>query len=352
MKTDYIIIGQGLCGTLLSYELLKRGKSVVVVDDGNPSGSSRVAAGFINPVTGKRHVTSWRFDTFIHTALEVYEALEKETGLEIIRKISLIQFHTGREEREVFTNRMKGNPWLSDIDADVWDVFFNFHFGAGSAAPCYIIHPHFLNVWRNKLSFSGMLREQQFNWDECEINSDGVHWNDIQANAVICCDGSASFRNPYFQHLPFSLNKGQVLHVRIPGLPNDCAYHHRYKLIPLQNELFWVGASFEWNYPDLNIISEFRLGVETYLRDFLKLPSETIAHIAGERPSSIDYRPFVGRHPNVAQVAILNGMGTKGYLQAPFFAIQLAEYLCEGSTLSPEVDIQRFARLLTKFGNP
>ena len=43
MTVDYIIVGQGICGTFLSWNLLKKGKSVLVIDDeANPYSSSKV----------------------------------------------------------------------------------------------------------------------------------------------------------------------------------------------------------------------------------------------------------------------------------------------------------------------
>ena len=50
------IIGQGLAGSLLAWRLLLRGERVLVVDNGYCSASSTVAAGLINPVTGKKEL--------------------------------------------------------------------------------------------------------------------------------------------------------------------------------------------------------------------------------------------------------------------------------------------------------
>jgi flavin-dependent dehydrogenase len=36
MQVDTIIIGQGLCGTMLSWHLMKAGQQVLVIDESNP----------------------------------------------------------------------------------------------------------------------------------------------------------------------------------------------------------------------------------------------------------------------------------------------------------------------------
>ena len=48
---DVLIIGQGICGSFLSFELERAGLSYLVIDEARPFAASRVAAGLINPVT-------------------------------------------------------------------------------------------------------------------------------------------------------------------------------------------------------------------------------------------------------------------------------------------------------------
>ena len=65
MQVDTLIIGQGLCGSFLSWNLLKAGQRVMVVDRANPYTATKVASGVINPVTGRRIVRTWEIETFI-----------------------------------------------------------------------------------------------------------------------------------------------------------------------------------------------------------------------------------------------------------------------------------------------
>ena len=52
---DYIIVGQGIAGTNLAFQLIDSGKSIMVIDQVNLNSSSRVATGIINPVTGRKN---------------------------------------------------------------------------------------------------------------------------------------------------------------------------------------------------------------------------------------------------------------------------------------------------------
>ena len=57
---DYIIVGQGIAGSCLAFELLERGAKIEIFDESWRDAACLVAAGVINPITGKRLVKSWR----------------------------------------------------------------------------------------------------------------------------------------------------------------------------------------------------------------------------------------------------------------------------------------------------
>ena len=68
MEFDYIIIGQGICGTFLSWNLIKAGKKILVIDELQKFSSTKVASGIINPVTGRRVVTTWMIEELLSFA--------------------------------------------------------------------------------------------------------------------------------------------------------------------------------------------------------------------------------------------------------------------------------------------
>jgi len=79
----------------------------------------------------------------------------------------------------------------------------------------------------------------------------------------------------------------------------------------------------------------------------LKIPFIIKDHLASLRPATIERRPFVGLHPQHNNMAIFNGMGTKGCSLAPWFAKQFADHLVSNVSLDPLCDIKRFHRILT-----
>jgi glycine/D-amino acid oxidase-like deaminating enzyme len=348
-RLDYIILGQGICGTFLSYYLLKAGKKVLVIDESKPFTASKAASGVINPVTGRRIVRTWRIEELLPFALEAYEDLGREINMYLIKSISILDFHASTQMKEAFVKRMlEGEDYLQiPPDAGEWTNYFNFYFGVGAVSPSLLIDLNtMLSTWRQKLKEKDLLLEEVFDWNECSNETNHIAYKNIKADKVICCDGVAGFDNPYFNKLPYAKIKGEAIIARIPTLPATYIYKQGLSIVPWKQDLFWIGSSYEWNYDDVLPTTSFLRKVETHLQQWLKMPYTIVDHFASERPATIERRPFVGVHPHHPSVAIFNGMGTKGCSLAPFFAYQLTKHLLEQQPLYAEVDVQRFKRIL------
>jgi glycine/D-amino acid oxidase-like deaminating enzyme len=89
-------------------------------------------------------------------------------------------------------------------------------------------------------------------------------------------------------------------------------------------------------------------GIEELLsqaKKLIKRDFEIVNKNWGHRPTTIDRRPILGRHPAHQKLFIFNGLGTKGVSLAPFFAINLLNFLEGKIDLDKEVNIARFYSL-------
>ena len=351
MQTDYIIVGQGLCGTLLSYELMNAGKKVMVIDESLPYTAGKVASGLINPVTGMRVVKSWMTDELLPVAIAVYSELETELGISIMNNAPLLEFHPTQTARDIFNERSKEytEHLKTGVDEKNWLESFQFYYGIGEVATSKLIDMrHLQATWRRRLRNEAVLMEEKFDMAAFVIERDKVVYKDVEASKIIFCDGCAGLDNPYFSRLPFALNKGEVLLARVPDLPRGHVYKQGLKIAPWGDDLFWVGSSFEWTYDDINISERFRERTAQQLTNWLKLPFEIMDHWASIRPATVDHKPFAGFHPLHPGVGILNGMGAKGCLQAPYFARSMAMHLLHGTPVHREADIARYTKILSR----
>jgi glycine/D-amino acid oxidase-like deaminating enzyme len=350
MTADYLIIGQGICGTFLSRNLLKEGKKVIVIDEPRPFSSTRVASGVINPVTGRRLVKTWMIDELLPFAKKEYEQFGKELDVSLVKQCDLLVFHPTPQMREAFEERYESDrQYVAKEGDEPWREFFNFNYGVGRIAPClHIALNLLLDKWRDALKQKGVLIEERFSNDDLFFSEHSASYKGITAGKVIFCNGTDAFSLPYFNLLPYAKNKGEALIVSVPGLPADNIYKQGLSIVPWKDELFWVGSTYEWDFTNLQPTDGFRKKAEEQLKSWLKLPFTIVDHIASERPATLERKPFVGLHPAKPSIGIFNGMGTKGCSLAPYFAKQFTRCLVNGEAIDPEADIQRFKRILSQ----
>jgi len=347
LNVDYIIVGQGIAGTLLAHFLQKANQKVYVFDPGSKSAASQVAAGIINPITGRRYVKSWRVDELIPFARNTYGQMEEELGIRI--------FHEHRIIRTLF-NQVEENNWLSRTAEPGYDSYMLdtaqlaeyqehtvpvFRYGEVQQAAQVDIGTLSL-AYREKLLSEGVYQQTTFDFDQLEMLPKGVRYGAIEAKGIVFCEGAQAKENPFFQYLPFGGVKGEVLIVRIPKAEFSKIFKHRVFIVPLTDGLYWIGATYDRKYDHEQPTEKGRQFLEERLSDILKLPFEVMEHRAAIRPTVKDRRPFLGTHPDFPSLFIFNGLGTKGASLGPFWANHMTEYLLKGQPLDGAVDIDRF----------
>lgn len=352
MMKDVLIVGQGICGTFLSWWLEQKGLSFTVIDEQRPHTASRAAAGLINPVTGRRIVKTWMIDELLPFVEEAYANLSAALQLNCLHQTRVVDFFPTAQMRLAFLQRYEEDPQYLQLPADdhAYDQLFRYDLGYGMITPCYLADlPKLLPAFRRRLIQKDALLEEPFNIGSLIVEKQHIRYKDITARMVVFCDGVQSGDNPYFSRLPFAPNKGEALILEIPDLPpSTTVFKKGMSLAPWQDGLYWVGSSYEWSFTDTGPTETFRQKTKALLEDWLRQPFCILDHIASVRPATLERRPFVGFHPLHPTIGILNGMGTKGCSLAPYFAHQLVEHITEGTPVRPDADVRRFAKILSR----
>lgn len=388
MQTSVLIVGQGLCGTWLSFWLQQLGIDCVVIDEARPNTSTRVASGVINPVTGRRMTRTWMADEVIPFAAQAYEELGRKISakyevrstrenqgqgrgeeeclntndvlttnhqpstIQLIQRCDIIDFFNSPDRRKDFEEKAKQYAaeylqWPEDEAA--MQQHFRYELGYGIIAPAYQVDLQtMLDGWRQYLLQHQQLLAQRFDASQLQLLPDGVQYQDIRADKIVFADGIAAHAAGFFQLLPFALNKGEALILQIDGLPNNHIYKKGNSLTPWRGGYFWAGSTYNNHYTNDQPSEAFRQQMEAWLQSVLKHPFTVLDHVAAIRPATVERRPFAGWHPQHPQVGILNGTGTKGVTLAPYFAQQLAANIAQQTPLLPAVDVARFARVLSR----
>ncbi len=344
---DYLIVGQGIAGSLLAWFLKKENRSFTVIDAGTTQASSTVAAGLINPITGRKYNTTWLADTLLPFAEHTYKEIGTTLGEQLYAPIPL--YH-------LFDSIKAQNDWSLKCGTDTYRKYLSstqvsyldeqkVHnpFGSFEVSGAARIQAHRLNsLIRRWLKDTNSLKEEIFDFEKLEVHKDCVSYNGLEAAKIVFCDGAAGKQNPYFNYIPYQLAKGEVLIVRIKDFYNDRIIKGEVGVVPWDgNDLYYVGATHHWSFTDNQPSEAGRKELEDGLKQTLKLPYEVIEHRAAIRPCVNGRRPFIGRHVEYKNVAVLNGLGTKGFSLAPYLASQLVNHLERETPLMQELDVAR-----------
>ncbi len=346
-RGDYIIVGQGLAGTTLAWQLLRREQRVLVVDRPSANSASRMAAGLVTPVTGKRLAKSWRWDELYPFARAFYREIEATTGATFFHAKPAIRILADAAEREEYLRRREGvlqglvQPLREALPA-------GFHAPQGAfelATAARLDVPGYLDASQARFRAVGSYYSGSLDWQcDVEFSADGVRLPryGFQAQRLVLCCGFAGDRDPWFSGIRFNAAKGELLTIRIPGFHHDRVTHHGVWLAPLQAETYLLGATYSWEPFTEGTTLTGRCELESRLRKFLQRPYTVVDHRAAIRPVIDAGFPALGRHPAIPQLAYFNGLGSKGSLLAPYFAAQLADLLGTGQEPEPKVDVRRF----------
>lgn len=327
---DFIIVGQGLAGTALAWQLRWHGCRVVVLDRAAAVTSSRIAAGLLTPITGKRLALTWRFAELWPVAVAFYRRVEAETGEAFFHERPMVRLFQNDEEREIFAKRVdrefRGLVRQPELLVNA-DWFSNPLGGFEMTQAGQLATERYLDASQAAFEWDGGFRVAEVGVSDIEVSPDRVRLPrlGVEARAVIFCEGFAV--NPWFPAMKFNAVKGEILTLRIPGLTEDRIVNHGVWLMPVGGDVFRTGSTYDRESLDCVPTARGRDEIVSRLRQFLRLPFEVIDHTAAVRPVTVDQRPVVGVHPEFPQLAILNGLGSKGALQAPVFADQLASQL-------------------------
>ncbi|MBC8083413.1 MAG: FAD-binding oxidoreductase [Hymenobacter sp.] len=349
---DYLLLGHGIAGATLAWELRRRGRTVLVLDAARPDSASNVAAGLMNPVAGKRFALAWRADELLTAAGILYRELEQHLGQQFFFELPIWKLFSSVAEQNTMLARSADQPWQDFVEAagtalpptsGVLAEFGGLRIRRGG----YVRLRELLAALTAEQLAAGGLQHETFSWEQLVTGPTGITYaGRVRARHFICCEGAAAVENPYFQWLPLTPNQGEVLDVDCPGLSQAQVLNKGAYAVPLGNGRFRVGATYRWPPFAAGSTPEARAELSGRLAATTNLPFTVRAQWAGVRPAVRDRKPLLGRHPEVPEVSIFNGFGSKGVMLAPRLAALLADHLENPAVeLWPEVNITRYQAL-------
>jgi glycine oxidase len=340
-----MIVGQGLAGSLVAVLLEMQGHHVLVIDNAHRTAASLAAAGIMNPITGKRLNRPYLVDQLLRIAFDTYPRVEQFMNAPIFQRRNVLRILKSEDESRQWKRRLASGEYakyLASTTVSGADFVENRYGGFEIAEAGLLDVPGFVRKSRDWLFSAKKLIESDFLYGELEITENDVRWRDHIAKAIIFCEGYQLSRNPFFNSIALNPAKGEVLTIRAGNFKDERIVQHEKWLLRTQTGEIKAGTTYTWKELDETPSPSARVEIEGSLRRFVRFDFEVIHQSAGVRPViKVDNRPIVGIHPQQRRVAVLNGLGSKGVLQAPFAARQLLAYLEARETIHSEFDVCR-----------
>lgn len=349
-----LIVGQGLAGTLLHYSLWKKGIQAVIVDQGHDRASTALAAGIINPVTGRTPKKAWMIDTLWPVAQAMYQELDQ-----------LLTAYQEEGEAPLWNEMLFYRP-LKDMGAcNDWDSIagnsgmeawiqdstanhpFKTYFPGVEWA---VVKAARVNVrwmirayrqWVMASSDRGEIIADQLTQEDLTLQGEQAIYQGRVYDVVVACTGAFKAFE-WWSGEWIKQNKGEALFVKVPEPPMNGMLKAGILVAPLSDTIAWIGSKDSWNPDHDGPTQEGWDHLTSGWQHTFHASPEVLFHGAAMRPVTRDRRPIMGWKAGTPW-AIFNGLGTKGSSLGPYWAERMAEFLLGNADIPGEVGTDRFS---------
>jgi len=347
---DFIIVGAGLAGISFAETALLHNSTFTVISDKSQN-SSIVAAGLYNPVILKRFSLPLDAAKHLEYIGPFYKTIEERVG---------VQFDFNLPVYRKFASVEEQNNWFEAADKPALAPFLATDivrtrypalpspFGFGEVLHTgYVDSVKLLDAYHAFLQREDSLVEETFDYSLLTFDDGYVSYKGIIAKHIVFAEGFGIHANPHFNYLPLDGTKGELLIIKAADLKLDAAVNASIFILPLGNDLYKVGATYEWYDKSPTPTEEGKKELLDKLNELISCPYKVVAHLAGIRPTVKDRKPLIGTHPLHKRLHLLNGLGTRGVMLGPPMAKELFESIRSGIPVAKANSLARFKHIAT-----
>jgi glycine oxidase len=354
--SEVVIVGGGVIGCSIAYQLSKAGKKVIVTEREEVAAeASRAAAGLLAPLGELSSpgpftdllLASWNLN------LELIPVLEDTSGVRVeYHHPGSLHTVTDAEDAAYPLEQMKAwealglqVSWLEGDEAREFEPLLE----PGVVAAVYSPRDGSIKPAAMTRAYAESARRQGVTfYEHTEITgiehvASRVTGVQTARGDVIPCDHlviaagawSARFGNWLGFSLPVSPMRGQILSLRQPASPlKHILFGEGVYLVPKLDGTIYVGATVEQVGFDKAVTAE---GIAWLLSSAIQLvpslASAPIANIwAGLRPWSPDSRPILGKAPGWENVTMATGHSATGFELSAITGKTIADLVTSGQT--------------------
>jgi glycine oxidase len=329
---DFIIVGGGLAGCCLAWELYLQDKKILVIAQ-EENRSTLVAAGLFNPITGKMLSKTWQAEKLFPRLYHFYKEIEKQTHSSFFIEQPLYRPFISIEEQ---------NTWMAlTEDTGIKPFIQQIFLGPGGYAGVkdkfggivvkqsgFIRTDTFVKATREFFRHKNAWKTEKLDYDKIAFIDNNTHvvYKEFLAHKIIFCEGVSSLKNPWLWWVPVKPLKGETLTIET-NITNKVIVNRGVYAVPqLLGHTFKIGATYD-NQPTEGTTEKGKIELCEKWESICSEPYRMVEQNWGLRPTSTDRKPIIGLHPENKTIGILNGLGTKGVTLAPYAAKVFTDFL-------------------------
>ena len=346
IQVDTIILGQGLAGSAIAWSLHWSGQSVQIIDNDRPRTASRVSAGLVTPVTGRRLVRSPEFMSDWNAAESFYCRVEAITTKDLFCVKPMVRLFRDDAHRKSYLSELSEEereftePWNGRLQSDGTSLQgLSISPAARLDVKAYLqatadhFHSNLIRLDRDlDLSSDVVIDESGITIPEF----------DIHGKRLIICTGY--WITHWFPEVPNNPVRGDILRVAVSHQV-DKVTHGSVWMAPEPDGHLTIGATYDWNFSSDKPTDDGRNELLSKLQSLIAGESKVADHTSAVRPTMKDYEPVAGVHPEYKNIYVMGGLGSKGALKSPRLAEELTRLVIEDA---PVPEPRSYRRLLKR----
>lgn len=338
----YLIVGQGLAGSVLAHQFYTHQIDFDIVDDGHQSSASKAAGGIMHPMSFRRLILAWRALELIEYASGFYTQIESDLQSNFFFPATFYRPFGSIEDQNNWMARKNEPPFdqiLGITDESISGIDAPYGIGTINYSARLEVND-FLKTTRD--FFQAKLKTGVFVHEDLKP-SEKNQWiyKDTIYDGVIFCEGFMYHKNPYFSYLPHNFTKGEIIEIQTESIDQKMISKGCFIVPQKGKDNYLVGSTYRWNTLDPSPTIDAKNELVEKVQKVISTPFEVYHQAGGIRPTMTDRKPIIGEHPKHSGLYIFNGMGSKTVMMAPLLANQLIGYLKGSVQIFPEADIAR-----------
>jgi glycine/D-amino acid oxidase-like deaminating enzyme len=347
---ELLVVGQGLAGSLLAWDLIERGANFRILDGQLAHAAHRASAGMINPVSGPKRNRPWAWDSYFPLAARRYRELEKHFDLKapLLHDLELLACFRDAADRERSLPRIAAREHGKFIAAlhepglfapAIADEFGSYELRGGLRFDVR----EFVALSTEEFRRRGLLIEDEFEPAELAVRSEGLIWKGWRAEQLVLATGYRAAATPWFADIPWRISRGETIDLALETeapLPRN-GVNRKEWLLGVAEDRARVGALFDWREPEAGPTAAGRQHLLEAAARLGAAGRRLVDHRAGTRAGGIDWRPYLGQAREDRRIHLLGGLGSKGALYGPGLAAAMTAHLLDGTPIPAELDLER-----------